>query len=228
MNWKPLIYRGVDYSRFYEVSDEGHIKRLSYKQVSIYGYIYRPEEIHKPEYRFNLVVKPLNIRADIDVKRAVAENFMPKKIKYHFVLRYDDEGGNGIDNIYWSNQPKKQRLSATYNRFRQRDEKVDREIVKAYESGLTYDDMIKKFNKTRTYLRKALDIHGIKREQVRNRKNLNIDLDEARALFIQGKSLRNVADHFNISKYLASYYKGVLGLKAPTKIIPYKEKTIYE
>lgn len=228
MNWKPLVYRGVDYGQFYEVSDEGHIKRRAYKQISIYGYVQFDETIHKPKDRFNVVVKPLKIRVDIDVKRAVAENFMPRDKHYHFVLRYDDEGGNGIDNIYWSNQPKKLRLPSTYNRFRQRDELLDREIVKAYENGLTFDEMIKMFNKTRTYLRRALDSHGIKREQVRNRANYNIDLEEMRSLFIQGKTLREVADHFDISKYLASYYKGVLGLKAKTKIIPLKEKNIYE
>lgn len=228
MNWKPLVYRGVDYGKFYEVSDEGHIKRKAYKQISVYGYIQFDETIHKPKDRFNLVVKPLKIRKDIDVKRAVAENFMPRDKNYHFVLRYDDNDGNGIDNIFWSNQPKKKRLSSTYNVFRQRDELIDREIVRAYENGLTYPEMMKKFNRTRTYIKKALDIHGIERKQVRNRTNYNIDLPTIREMFIQGKSLKEVAEHFGISKYLASYYKGVLGLKAKTKIIPLEEKNIYE
>ena len=224
MRWKPLVYRGVDYGDFFEVSDEGHIKRKPFRKASIYGYIDFPARIYKPKSEFNIVVKPLKIRKGIDVKRAVAENFMPKDKKYHFVLRYDDNGGNGVDNIYWSNQPKKRRLPSSYNKFRLRKPELEREILQMYENGFTYDEIIKKFDITRIYIRNTLDAHGIKREQFRRFSKYSVDLEECKRLFEEGKSLRQVAEHFNISKYLASYYKGVLGFKAKTKILPLEER----
>jgi hypothetical protein len=228
LQWKPLVYRGVDYSDFYEVSNEGHIKRLPYKQISIYGYIEFGETIHKPEKEFNVVVKPLKIRKCIDVKRAVAENFMPRDEEYHFVLKYDDDEGNYVENLFWTNQPKRQRLPTTYNNFRERNEKMDREIVKMYVAGITIREIVEKFKTTRTYVRKAIDNHGIKREMVRNRRKYDLDIEQMKEMFEKKATLRQVAERFNISKYLASYYKGVLGYKSKTKIISNKEKMIYE
>lgn len=217
--WKPLKYRGEDYGEWFEINEYGDIKRLEYTQIGLYGTITFKEVIHKGKNRFNLVVKPLKIRKDIDVKRAVAENFLLVDDNYLYVHRYDESEGNAYWNLYWSNQKKVLRTSATYNVHRERRAEIDKDIIKAYLDGLTYKELTKKFDITRHYIRKTLDYHGIERPQVRNRANPNVDLDKMKEMFLSGSTLSDVASAFGISKYGASYYKGVLGLKNEVKIL---------
>lgn len=218
--WKPLIYRGEDYGKWYQIDAKGRIKRKAYYTKNFFGDIYHPEKIHIPKETFNIKVRSENIRKTIDVKRAVAENFI-KTIgdDYLYVYRYEENEGNRADNLYWSNQKSVKRDSASYNVLLERDVELDREIIKAYESGMTYDEMHNLFKVNRYYIRKALDLHGIPRQQVRNRANTSIDLDVVREMFLKGATLRQVADTFGVSKYTASYYKDLLGLQKRIQIV---------
>jgi len=212
MIWKPLIYRGVDYGDFYEVSNMGHIKRKERLQVGLYHEVLLEEKIHKPKERFDLKVRASKIRKDIDVKRAVAENFLETDEEYLYVHKYDDTLDNRVNNLYWSNEKKVERLPATYNIFRQdEEEEKNKQIVEAYIEGLSYKEIITKFNITRHYVRKVLDSRGIKREQMRNRTNPNIDLDEFKKYFLEKRSLSYVAKKTGFSKHIVSYYKEKLG-----------------
>jgi DNA-binding MarR family transcriptional regulator len=221
MTWKPLIYRGVDYGEFYEVSNMGHIKRKERIQVGLYHEVVVDEKIHKPKERFNIKIKSLKLRKDIDVKRAVAENFLEAIEEYHYVHKYDDTLDNRSNNLYWSNEKKKERLPATYNIFRKdEEEEKNKQIVEAYMEGLTYKEIITKFNITRHYVRKVLDSRGIKREQVRNRTNTDVDLDVFKKYFLEKRSLSYVAEKTGFSKHIVAYYKEKMGF---TKILEYKK-----
>ena len=212
MKWKPLIYRGVDYGDFYEVSNMGHIKRKERIQVGLYHEVLLEGKIHKPKERFDLKVKSLKIRKDIDVKRAVAENFLEAIENYHYVHKYDDTLDNRATNLYWSNEKKVARLPATYNIFRKdEEEEKNKQIIEAYIEGLSYKEIIKKFNITRHYVRKVLDSRGIKRQQIRNRANPNIDLELFKQYFLEKRSLGYVAKKTGFSKHIVSYYKDKLG-----------------
>lgn len=218
--WKPLIYRGVDYGEFYEIEETGRIKRNSHIRIAPFGVIDCPEVIHKPIKSFSMAVAYKDLRKTIDVKRAVAENFIETiGGDYLYVHKYDIKKDNRASNLYWSNQKSITRESSSYNVIRERNVELDRELVKAYEVGMTYDEMYQRFNVSRYYIRKALDLYGVVRKQERNRANTSIDLKLVHDLFSKGYSLRQVADELNISKFLASYYKKVVGLRKTLKIV---------
>lgn len=218
--WKPLIYRGVNYGEWYQIDEHGRIKRKAYYIKSYFGEIYHSEKIHTPKETIGIKVRSKNIRKTIDVKRAVAENFIETIGEdYLYVYRYDEDKGNHYSNLYWSNQKSVERDGASYNVLLERNVKLDRKIIKAYESGMTYDEMINLFKVSRYYIRKALDIHGIPRSQVRNRANVSVDLDVMREMFLKGATLRQVAETFGISKYASSYYKDLLGLQKKLQIV---------
>lgn len=225
MRWKPLVYRGVDYSDYFMVSDLGHIKRLAYYYENGNFNFIAQEKVHKPKDRFNLVIKPKKIRKDIDVKRAVAENFLPRDIQYHYVYRYDDNRGNDVDNLYWSNQKKVKRDPATYNVYRERNQPFNDKIVEMYLDGATYKQILEKYDVTRFYIRKVLDEHDIDRKQVRNNRQsmTNDDLKEMKELFQSGASLSQIGDVFDISPARASYYKKKLGLRKMGNVVPIKQ-----
>lgn len=220
-----MNYRGVDYGDYYMVSDLGHIKRLPYYYENGSFNFVTQEKVHKPKERFNLVVKPKKIRKDIDMKRAVAENFLPRDTNYHYVYRYNDDRGNDVDNLYWSNQKKVKRDPATYNVHRQRNKPFNEKLVEMYLDGATYKEMINKYDVSRFYIRKVLDEHGIERSQVRNSRHTmtNEDLQEMKSLFQSGATLSQVGDVFDISVARASYYKKKLGLRKMGIVIPIKQ-----
>jgi DNA-binding CsgD family transcriptional regulator len=225
MKWKRMVYRGVDYGDYFMVSDLGHIKRLAYYYENGRISFIAQERTHKPKKRFNLVVKTQNIRKDIDVKRAVAENFIPRESHYHYVHKYDESRGNDVDNLYWSNEKKVKRDPATYNVFRERIKPFNKKIVKMYLDGATYKQIIEKYDVTRFYIRKVLDEHDIERPQMRNNRHTmtNKDLQEMKELFQSGASLSQVGDAFNISPSRASYYKKKLGLRKMGTVVPIKQ-----
>ena len=225
MKWKPLVYRGVDYGDYFMVSDLGHIKRLAYYYENDAMRFVAQERVHKPKDRFNMVVKPKKIRKDIDIKRAVAENFLPRDTEYLYVHKYDENRGNDVDNLYWSNQKKVKRDPATYNVYRERIKPFNNKLVEMYLDGATYKEMIEKYDVTRFYIRKVLDEHGIERSQVRNNRHTmtNEDLQEMKELFQSGASLSQVGDAFDISPSRASYYKKKLGLRKMGIVIPIKK-----
>jgi hypothetical protein len=212
MKWKPLIYRGIDYGDFYDISELGHIKRKAYYQVNQSSKVFMEEKIHKPIERFNVVVKPLGIRKDIDVKRAVAENFLGVETEYLYVAKYDDAVDNRYTNLFWTNEKETKRLPTTYNVFRSRDdEKKNKAIVDDYLDGVSYKEMIDKHLVTRHYIRNVLDERGIKREQMRGRGNPNIDLEAMKKMFLDFRSLTYVAKQTGISRHAVAYYKRKLG-----------------
>lgn len=87
--WKPLFYRGIDYSDSYMISNHGRLK--NYKTGTI-----RKQSINREGYYFCVLSKGRKFKQLIKIHRAVAENFVDGD--HGLVINHKD--GNKLNNYY--------------------------------------------------------------------------------------------------------------------------------
>lgn len=135
--WRPVRVRGVDFARYYEVSNLGRIKKLP--TISFDGRCRLKERIMKQTldkkgYLTVNLLKEGKTYTRVFVHRIVAEAFIPNPNNLPQVGHRDDlplKTNNHVSNLYWTTnkenantQGRKERLSASHMGVRNHNTRV--------------------------------------------------------------------------------------------------------
>lgn len=95
--WKKLIYQGIDYGDYYEVSNLGRIRNSKTK------YVRKNCKMKNGYYKINASINGVN--KTIKIHRAVAESFIPNPFNKPQINHIDgNKENNNIENLEWVTQ----------------------------------------------------------------------------------------------------------------------------